>query len=270
MAAAAADYRRSRWRLRSIAASVLAAKAPAAHCGELPRDGGDAAGRAHFELIEIMQTLTAPTALSQSNSRRASSLLLGAALLTILAALTGAVGYVLGLFPLVVAFALAAAAVPILAEPDYATALAIFIIWANLAVIAMHFHSTSPFMACSFAVLFVVPLLRDFVMLRKPPVINTVFLLMLVYFIVQSASAALSSNPADSYGRLASFAFEGVALYFIIINTVRTTAALRRAVWAILIAGALVGALSIYQQKTGNYYRTFGGLAQANHVDWET
>jgi putative inorganic carbon (hco3(-)) transporter len=180
-----------------------------------------------------------------------------------------AFGYVMGVIRLGLILLGLLAAIVFMVKPDLATACVIFVIWSNAPFIAVKLHNTSAALAGSFVLLFCPALLRDFVVLRKPVRVNRVLILMLLYFVAQVASAVLSDNPSDSLSRLGAYVVEGVGLYFIVINVVRNRGALRRGIWAILVVGAIIGSMSIYQRKTGDYYQTFGGFAQQHHVDLE-
>jgi O-antigen ligase len=59
-----------------------------------------------------------------------------------------------------------------------------------------------------------------------------------------------------------NFAVEAVGLYFLLINTIRTPKLLNQVVWSLLIAGALMGTLSLYQQVTGTFDNPYWGFAQ--------
>ena len=57
---------------------------------------------------------------------------------------------------------------------------------------------------------------------------------------------------------------EGVVLYFLILNTVRNQAMLRKAVWTLVMAGILMGSLSILQTFVGSR-KNLGGFAQTKN-----
>jgi O-antigen ligase len=55
---------------------------------------------------------------------------------------------------------------------------------------------------------------------------------------------------------------EGLILYFLMINVVRTLSTLKRVMWTLLLACSLLGGLSVYQEMTRTYENNYGGLAQ--------
>ena len=55
---------------------------------------------------------------------------------------------------------------------------------------------------------------------------------------------------------------EGIALYFFIVNLVRTPETLRRVIWTLVLVGAAIGAVILIQELTRNYSNWFLGFAQ--------
>ena len=52
--------------------------------------------------------------------------------------------------------------------------------------------------------------------------------------------------------KLIDFFVEGLLLYFLLTNVIRTPLMLKRVVWVLLISGALIGGLSLYQHGHTN------------------
>jgi O-antigen ligase len=53
-------------------------------------------------------------------------------------------------------------------------------------------------------------------------------------------------------------------VYFLVLNAVRRLPNLRRAIWTLLVVGAILGSMSVYQELTHRYDQQFAGLAQRN------
>ena len=104
-------------------------------------------------------------------------------------------------------------------------------------------------------------------MRREPVRLNAVIGLMLVYLVVQVASAEFSADVTASFPALAVFSLQGIVLYFLILNTVRTHAQLQRCLWAMVLAGVLLGTLSFIQRVTHAYKKDFGGFAASQTFD---
>jgi putative inorganic carbon (hco3(-)) transporter len=96
---------------------------------------------------------------------------------------------------------------------------------------------------------------------------NAVMGLTLVYLVVQVASAEFSSDITASLSALAVFSLQGIVLYFLILNTVRTPVLLRRCLWAMVLAGVLLGTLSFIQRVTHSYKKDYAGFAVTHGFD---
>jgi putative inorganic carbon (hco3(-)) transporter len=81
--------------------------------------------------------------------------------------------------------------------------------------------------------------------------------------IVQLIGTLLAANPGVATAELVTYSVEGVGLYFLVTNLVRTRELLRRVIWVLLAVGAFLGSLSIYQQLTGDFASNLLGFAQS-------
>lgn len=148
-----------------------------------------------------------------------------------------------------------------LAKPEIATITVVFVIYADLAAVAVRSHGVPKIAAVSFFALLLLPV-AYYVMARGERLrVDTTLGLMLAYLGVQLASAMFARNLAESLRMIASFVTEGLAIYFLLLNAVRTPETLRRCLWAMLVAGVLLGSVSIVQNRTRRYDHDFGGLA---------
>ena len=163
--------------------------------------------------------------------------------------------------PLVTGLLLAAALVVAFWMPELATVGVVFALWGNVAAAAVRFHHVPAVaVGASFLVLGL-PLFYYVVIRREPVRTNGVLGLLLVYLVVQVASAVLSADISASFPALAVFFLQGIVLYFLILNTVRTPEQLQRCLWAIVLAGVLLGTLSLIQRATHSYQKDFAGFA---------
>src|SRR5262249_14783324 len=55
---------------------------------------------------------------------------------------------------------------------------------------------------------------------------------------------------------------EGLALYWLLLQAIRTQKAMRRVMWTVVATGALLASLSLYQQVSGDYGTQFAGMAR--------
>lgn len=158
----------------------------------------------------------------------------------------------------------------ILSWPDTATLLVIFVLFTNAAVVAVQFHGVPFAVGASVPVLLGLPLVHMLFVQHKPIVITNVLPLLIAYLAVQIFGAAFAQDTRATLSDLITFAVEGFGLYFLITNVVRTPKMLRRSVWVLLLAGGLLGALSLFQQVTHTYGNNYWGFAQVSNAAFET
>jgi putative inorganic carbon (HCO3(-)) transporter len=159
--------------------------------------------------------------------------------------------------------------------PDAGTLVVLFAIYSNIGVIAMRSPNAvlqsagsldqNPRIAIVFvalSLLLCMPLL-DQIFIRKQPVIfDRGFLLMLAFLAASLASCVFARDQAIVLSQIADYLLEGVGLYFLLINVIRTLPMLRRAIWTLLVAGVFMGGLTVLQHATGARNHMYGGLAQ--------
>jgi O-antigen ligase len=158
----------------------------------------------------------------------------------------------------------------ILAKPDFATLLVVFVLFTNAAVIAVQFHNVPSLVGASLPALLVFPLASLVIIRREKIVMSPILLPIFLFFAVQVAGTLFSAYRAEATNNLVTFISEGLGLYFLITNVVRTPSMLRRATWALLIAGGFIGALSFYQQLTHTYNNNYWGFAQISNAAFST
>lgn len=174
-------------------------------------------------------------------------------------------GVIAGYFDIVMAVGLIVIAVVVvtaLLKPELTTVFIAFALYANLPVVAIRYGGVPPTVAGAIFLALGLPMLHALVVRRERVVINAPFILMTAYLAVLFLSAVFSQDFTLSYERILTFLVEGYVLYFLFINTIWTPETLKKVIWAIILAGALVGTLSIIQEVTGDFDNEFFGLAQ--------
>ena len=146
--------------------------------------------------------------------------------------------------------------------PDIATILVIFFIYTNMGPVAIRYYAIPSFVATAFPLILIIPLVWHIFWRREKLVITTVLQLILALGVIYTVGAAFSSDIILSLPQLTEFVVEGLLLYFLITNVIRTPLMLKRVVWVLLISGAFIGGLSLYQQVTKTYDNNYGGFAQ--------
>jgi O-antigen ligase len=158
----------------------------------------------------------------------------------------------------------------ILSWPDIATLLVIFILFTNAAVVAVRYHGVPSFAGAAVPVLLLIPLASYLIFKRQKLIITRELPLIFLFLVVQIAGTLLSTNILTSTSELLNFMIEGIGLYFLISNVIRTPQMLRWAIWILLLAGAFMGFLSLYQQLTHTYGNNYWGFAQMSNAAFGT
>jgi hypothetical protein len=167
--------------------------------------------------------------------------------------------------PLVLgAVALLAAAGFLFIWPEVATLMVIFVLYSNGAALAVQSYGVPKFAAAGFTLILAIPLFNYLILRRERLRIDWVLSMMLVFLLALLVSSLAARDHAIAADRIATFVLEGVVLYLLIVNVVRTQTTLKRVIWVMLMVGSLLGALTLYQAVTGSYDQQFGGFAQRN------
>ena len=193
--------------------------------------------------------------------------------------LTVSNGLLMASFGITVAFALAAilvdmpmlaigclAIVPVtlalLCWPDSPTPVVLFILYSNVAVVAVRSHGVPSVVSLLIPLALAIPLVRYLLIRRDALIVTPAFPLIVIFIVIQMLGTLFAANPRTAISTLTTSVVEGLALYFIITNVVRTPQVLKRSVWALLAAGAVMGGVSVHQQLTKNFADDYGGFAQ--------
>jgi putative inorganic carbon (hco3(-)) transporter len=158
----------------------------------------------------------------------------------------------------------------ILAKPNLATLLVVFILYTNAAVIVVHFHNVPSLIGGSLPALLVFPLASYVIVRREKLVISPILLPIFLFFAVQVAGTLFADYRYEATNNLITFILEGLGIFFLITNVVRTPRMMRQVTWALLIAGAFIGGLSLYQQLTRTFHDNYWGFAQVSFAQVNT
>lgn len=155
----------------------------------------------------------------------------------------------------------------LLSRPNAATLLFIGLLYLNVPVLAVRVHGAPEFVAIAAPLLLMIPLVSYVVFRRQPLAVTPTLVWMVAYLAVLLVSTLASVNPAASVSAVSTYASEGLVLYVLVTNVVRTWSTLRSAIMVLLFAGGLMGGLSIFQEVTQTYDNQYWGLAQTKEVD---
>ena len=182
--------------------------------------------------------------------------------------LAGALGAVAVSSPLVAVglVGVALLGMTILVRPGVATLVVVAILYSNAGVIAVRFHDVPSFVAAATPALLVPPLAAFIVLERRPIVITSAFPWIAVFLLVHLLSGIGSTDAGTAFDTIVTFVLEGIGLYFLITNVVRTREAIIAIVWILIAIGAFLGGLSFYQDATGTYDNNYLGFAQPSEA----
>lgn len=162
------------------------------------------------------------------------------------------------------------ATIAMLLKADVATIAVAFILYANVAVVAVKFHDVPFVIGAAFPLLLLLPLIYHIIFRRERIILSPAFPFILSFLMVQLISTAHSVDPPTAFQILVEMLSEGVLVYFLFVNVIRTKQTLRRVIWTVLVAGTIMGALTTYQQVTGTFDNNFGGMAQVADGSFRT
>lgn len=167
-----------------------------------------------------------------------------------LAAVAGLVGLLLALAAMI--------------RPEVATLVVVFLLYSNAAVVVVTRFGMPLFLGAIVPMILVVPLAFELLIKRQKVVITPAFPWIVAYFLVQILGSLFARDVPGAFGELMNFVLEGLGLYLLVINVVRTPSAMRHAIWTLLAVGAFLGGLSVFQAATGTYSSDYFGFAQSD------
>lgn len=147
-------------------------------------------------------------------------------------------------------------------KPEFATLVFAFILYANLAVIAVQFYHVPQIAAAGVSGLLVLPLANYLLVRHERLIFNIGFFLAIMYGLALVAASLLARDMRIALNELGNFATEGLILYFLLVNVIRELRILKRVIWTLLLVGSILGGLSLFQEATKTYENNYGGLAQ--------
>jgi putative inorganic carbon (HCO3(-)) transporter len=150
---------------------------------------------------------------------------------------------------------------------DVATLVFFFLFYTNVAVVLSDIHGVPQTLAWSFTALLAIPLARYVLAERQPLAITPVLPLILAFIAALFFSALISGEPTITRQALGAYLTEGLFLFLLVSNAVRSPRTLTRVVWVLLLAGSVLGAFSIFQELTHSYANEIGGFAQVDRLD---
>jgi len=152
-----------------------------------------------------------------------------------------------------------------IARVDIGLLLLVFLTYTRLSDIAYHYHG-APSIAKSFVVLLLIALLvRWAIFHERPQRWEKPLLLVTIYGLVGLGSMLYAAEPLLVWDSLRDYVKD--ALIAVVAASLLSRGPLfRRALWALLLAGILIGSFSVYQFLTKTFTNNYGGFAQAEYM----
>ncbi len=154
-------------------------------------------------------------------------------------------------------------------KPDAATLLVVAIVYSNAAVVAVRVHDVPFALAAGSTGLLLIPIAYFLLVRRQPLLIPPAMPWALGYLGVLLVSSLLSRDSASSAEAVGIFVTEGLLLYLLVVNAVRTERMLVAIVWVLLGVGAILGTISIHQEVTQSFRDDYLGFAQVGGIGEE-
>ena len=154
------------------------------------------------------------------------------------------------------------AATVVAVRPDAAALLVVGLIYSNAPVVMVSFHDLPVALAAAVPAILAAPLAYDLLIRREPIVVTPALPWIVAYFVVEIVATIFARDIVGATSSLQTIAIEGVALYVLLTNTIRTPTILRGVVWTLLAVGAVIASISVYQYVTGTFGNNYFGFAQ--------
>jgi hypothetical protein len=153
---------------------------------------------------------------------------------------------------------------------DFGTLAFLFLMYTNAPVVAVQFHGLPRVLAMTAPLLLLPALVRELVVRRQPLVVPPALPWLCLYFLLQVPAALGAMRPDQALHSLSDAVIEWLVIYLPVTQVIRTPTQLRRSVWAVVLAGLVLGGLSIVQQANGRSDCQYGGFAQWSDASFRT
>lgn len=145
-------------------------------------------------------------------------------------------------------------------KPETATLLVVFILYTNAAGVAVQSYGVPGIAAQGVSALLVAPLGHAVLVRRQPIIITPALPWIIAFLLAQLLSTFASTHAQLAAADVQAFVAEGLVLYLLITNVIRTPEVLARVTWVLLAAGVALGIVSLIQQLSGNTSAFFSAV----------
>jgi len=147
-----------------------------------------------------------------------------------------------------------------IARQDLVSAFVVFVVYSNAAVVAVNSQGMPGIVVVAVVLLLAIPLAQQF-RSGTPLVVDELLFLLLGLLLATGVSALLARDTALGMDKFQTLAIEGVLIYFLVVNVLRSPAALRLVLWSVIGAGVFLAMVTIVQYLTKTFDRPWLGFA---------
>jgi O-antigen ligase len=148
-------------------------------------------------------------------------------------------------------------------KPEYVAAALLVIHWGNIHDVLIKYHGIPSVVKLMVALLTVVLLARRFLSERPRGLVSDPVIWWMLAYLVVGATGLWFARDTDAVMRNLVDTAKDCVIAGLILNLLATRRAFERAVWGLLIVGAALSALTVYQEMTKTYDNNYWGFAQA-------
>jgi O-antigen ligase len=150
----------------------------------------------------------------------------------------------------------------LLARPELGTAAFALLLYTNAVVVGVRFHGLPQPLAVCVPLLLLFPIAYRLIALRRGIFVAPALKWIALFLALQLYGAWGARFPDLAMREVGASAIEGLLLFALVTNAVRTPRELTRVLWLIAAAGAVLSLLALIQYAFGPYQHAFGGFAQ--------
>jgi O-antigen ligase len=151
-------------------------------------------------------------------------------------------------------------------RPRWGFFVTVVFFYLNVHAVAASAHDVPGPVAALIPLVFLGPLFIRFLIRRDQPlgsytvVSHTTGIWLIVFLVVIAFSSLRASDTQVAFGWAVDYLIFGLALYYVMLNAIRSEGTLRLVVWALLVACAILGAVTVLQEVTKSYDSTYFGF----------
>ena len=154
-----------------------------------------------------------------------------------------------------------AVALAILKWPEAGLLGLLAVIYTNASEVGVRFHELPSLLQAFLPVLLIALTVRWLIRRGGRVSFDSVMVWLVAYAALLFASSARARSVPLADASLLEY-LKSLVILFLIVNLVTSRLALRRAVWVLVLAGAFLGTISVYQVATSSYDTTFWGFGR--------